>query len=93
MRLVAHSETLGLDARIDFRTLAFSAGATLIAGLLFGTLPAWRATRLHLAPALKDGGTSGTGGSPRLRLSRLLVSAQVALSLLLLVGAGLFVRT
>ena len=93
LRLLAGSQTLGLDARIDLRTLAFTAGATSLAALLFGTLPAWRATRVNLAPALKDGATAGTGGSPRLRLSRLLVSAQVALSLLLLVGAGLFVRT
>ncbi len=87
------SEALGLDARVDLRTLAFTAGATLLAGLLFGTLPAWRATRLTLAPALKEGATAATGGRPRMRLSRLLVSAQVALSILLLVGAGLFVRT
>jgi predicted permease len=93
MHLLAGSQTLGLDARLDLRTLAFTAGATLVAGLLFGTLPAWRATRVSLAPALKEGAASAAGGSPRLRLSRLLVSTQVALSLLLLVGAGLFVRT
>jgi predicted permease len=79
-----------LDARIDLRTLAFTAGATLLAAVLFGLLPAWRATRVNLVPALK--GTKTAGSSPRLRLSRLLVSVQVALSLLLLVGAGLFVR-
>jgi predicted permease len=91
--LVAGSATLGLDPKIDVRTLVFTASATLLAGLLFGTLPAWRATRVNLAPALKEGAARGTGGSPRLSVSRLLVSAQVALSLLLLVGAGLFVRT
>ncbi len=85
LQLVAGVEPIYLDARLDLRTLAFTAGATLVAGLLFGTLPAWRATRLSLAPALKDGAASASGGSPRLRLSRLLVSAQVALSLLLLV--------
>ena len=78
-----------LDARIDLRTLAFTAGATLLAAVLFGLLPAWRATRVNLVPALK--GTKTAGSSPRLR--RLLVSVQVGLSLLLLVGAGLFVRT
>jgi predicted lysophospholipase L1 biosynthesis ABC-type transport system permease subunit len=78
-----------LDARIDLRTLAFTAGATLLAAVLFGLLPAWRATRVNLSPALK--GTKTAGSSPRLR--RLLVSVQVGLSLLLLVGAGLFVRT
>ncbi len=80
-----------LDARIDLRTLAFTAGASLVAGLLFGMLPAWRATRVNLAPALK--GSESARSSPRLRMSRLLVSVQVGLSVLLLVGAGLFVRT
>lgn len=93
LRLVSRSETLGIDARIDLRTLLFTLAATLLAGLLFGTLPAWRATRVSLAPALKDGITGATGASPRQPLSRLLVSTQVALSLLLLVGAALFVRT
>ena len=92
LHLISGSESVGLDARIDARTLTFTLGVTLLAALLFGTLPAWRATCVTLAPALKEG-TSGARGGPRLRLSRLLVSAQVALSLLLLVGAGLFVRT
>ena len=84
-------DTPALDARIDLRTLAFTAGASLLAGLLFGLLPAWRATRVNLAPTLK--GTETVESSPRLRMSPLLVSVQVGLSLLLLVGAGLFVRT
>ncbi|HLK19891.1 MAG TPA: ABC transporter permease [Bryobacteraceae bacterium] len=92
VRLISGSQSLGLDAGIDARTLAFTLTVTLLAGLLFGTLPAWRATRVNLAPTLKEG-ASGAGGGPRLRLSGMLVSAQVALSLLLLVGAGLFVRT
>jgi predicted permease len=91
--LLSASQTLGLDARIDMRALAFTFGATLLAALLFGTLPAWRSTRVNAAPALKEGTTGGTGASPRQPLSRLLVSAQVALSLLLLIGAALFVRT
>jgi predicted permease len=85
--------TPALDARIDLRTLAFTAGVSLFAGLLFGLLPAWRAIRVNLAPTLKSGGTAGMGASPRLRLSHVLVSVQVGVSLLLLVGAGLFVRT
>jgi predicted permease len=84
-------DTPALDARIDLRTLAFTAGVSLVAGLLFGMLPAWRATRVNLAPALK--GTKAVGDSPRLRISGLLVAVQVGLSVLLLVGAGLFVRT
>jgi predicted permease len=84
-------DTPDLDARIDPRTLAFTAGASLLAGLFFGLLPAWRATRVNLAPTLK--GTETSGSSPQLRMTRLLVSVQVGLSLLVLVGAGLFVRT
>jgi len=93
LRLLSTSQTLGLDARIDIRALAFTLGATLLAALLFGTLPAWRSTRVSVAPALKEGAAGGTGASPRQPLSRLLVGVQVALSLLLLVGAALFVRT
>jgi predicted permease len=85
------SDQPALDARIDLRTMVFTAGVSLAAGLLFGMLPAWRATRVNLAPALK--GAETAVGSPRLRVSRLLVSVQVGLSVLLLVGAGLFVRT
>jgi predicted permease len=91
LQLVGRSSALALDARIDLRTLAFTAGASLLAAVLFGLLPAWRATRVNLAPTLK--GTGAVGSSTRLRLSRLLVSVQVGLSVLLLVGAGLFVRT
>ncbi|HYL75083.1 MAG TPA: ABC transporter permease [Bryobacteraceae bacterium] len=93
LRLVSRSQALGVDARLDLRTLTFTAGVSLLTGLIFGSLPAWRATRVNVTPALKDSGAGGKGASPRLRLSGLLVSAQVALSLLLLVGAGLFVRT
>jgi predicted permease len=92
LQVISGPQSLGLDVRIDARTLGFTLGVTLAAGLLFGTLPAWRATGVNPAPALKDGTSSASGGG-RLRLSRLLVSAQVALSLVLLVGAGLFVRT
>jgi macrolide transport system ATP-binding/permease protein len=93
LRLVATGNTPALDARIDLRTLAFTAGASLFAGLLFGLLPAWQATRVNLAPTLKSAGTAGMGASPRLRLSHVLVSVQVGMSLLLLVGAALFIRT
>jgi len=65
----------------------------MVSGMLFGVLPAWRATRVNPAPSLKGTGTAGMASSPRLPLSRLLVSLQVGMSLLLLAGAGLFVRT
>jgi predicted permease len=91
--LISQSDALGIDARVDTRALAFTLCASLLAGLLFGTLPAWRATRVNLTPALKEGTSGLTGATPRQGLNRVLVSAQVALSLLLLVSAALFVRT
>jgi hypothetical protein len=74
------------------RVLGFTAGASLLAGVLFGLAPAWRATRVDLTPALKDA-ARGTGAGSRLGLGKTLVIVQVALSLLLLIGAGLFARS
>lgn len=82
-----------VEARLDWRALLFTAAVALATALLFGLMPAFRATRVDLTPALKDGSTGALGGSPHLRVSRLLIAGQVALSTLLLTGAGLFVRT
>jgi len=76
----------------DLRMLGFTSAASLLAGILFSLVPAWRATRIDLTPALKDR-ARGLHGGGRLGLGQMLVIAQVALSLLLLIGAGLFVRT
>jgi predicted permease len=81
-----------LEPRLDFRVLGFTLTLSLITGIIFGLAPAWRSTRIDLTPTLKDGGRGSTSVSRSL-LSRGLVVVQVALSLLLLVGAGLFVRT
>jgi predicted permease len=81
-----------LEPRLDWRVLGFTLGLSLLTGIVFGLAPAWRATKVDLTPALKDSGRSSSGASRSL-LSRGLVVMQVALSLLLLVGAGLFVRT
>ncbi len=81
-----------LDPQIDWRTLGFTAAASLLTALVFGTLPAWQATRVDLTPALKDGGAGGRHTS-RSAASRVLVSAQVAISLVLVVGAALLART
>ncbi len=90
---VNRAEPLEINAALDERTLAFAFAISLFTGLLFSAIPAWRAAPQDLSPALKDGALAGAGTSPRLRLGRLLVAAQVGLSLLLLTGAGLFVRT
>ncbi|MGH9935748.1 MAG: ABC transporter permease [Blastocatellia bacterium] len=81
-----------LEPQLDWRVLAFTLTLSLLTGIIFGLAPAWRATKVDLAPALKDSGRSSSAVSRSL-LSRGLVVLQVALSLLLLVGAGLFVRT
>ncbi len=77
----------------DARILLFALGMTILTGLLFGLVPALRASRPDLWSTLKDavGSVAGSGGSLFLRKS--LVTAQVALSFLLLFGAGLFVRS
>jgi len=85
-------EALQLDVPVDLRLLLFTLGVTLATALLFGTIPAFRATCLNLTDSLKDGrGQSGT--SARGAMAKVLVVSQVALSLVLLVGAGLFVRS
>jgi predicted permease len=81
-----------LDPRLDLRVLGFTTALSLLTGILFGLAPAWRATKVDLTPALKDS-ARGSSASTRSWLSKSLVVAQVALSLLLLVGAGLFLRT
>ena len=81
-----------LNLKLDLRVLAFTIGVSAITGLLFGLAPALRATRIDLTPALKDNARSLAGGSGS-RLTRSLIVIQVAMSLVLLVGAGLFVNT
>ncbi len=84
--------TVPLDVSINPRLLAFTLAVTVATALLFGTLPAFRATRLELTQALKDGsGARGTG--TKNPLAKALVISQIALSLVLLVGAGLFLRS
>ena len=83
---------LGVDLRIDLRVLGFTIAVSLATGLLFGLAPALRATRVDLMPALKDNARSVTGGT-RSILTKSLIIVQVSMSLVLLVGAGLFVRT
>ncbi|HXD29511.1 MAG TPA: ABC transporter permease [Pyrinomonadaceae bacterium] len=79
-----------VDLSLNWRVLAFTVAVSLLTGVLFGLAPAWRATGLDLATSLKQSRRT-TGGVSR--LSKGLIVAQVALSLLLLVGAGLFIRT
>jgi len=78
---------------MDWRVLGFSAALAMLTCLLFGLAPAMRATHVSPAAAIRSGGRSLTAGRDRFSLRRALVATQVALSLVLLVGALLFVRS
>jgi len=81
-----------LDLSLDARVFGFTGLLTLLTGLVFGLAPALQAVRADVIPALKDEAGS-TRGLSRSRLRSVLVVSQVALSLLLLTGSGLFVRS
>jgi predicted permease len=82
-----------ISGAIDKRILAFNFALSLLTGVLFGLVPALRSTRPNLAPTLKDQVGAVAGGSSGVRLRKGLVVAQVTVSILLLVGAGLFIRS
>ncbi len=90
--LPADSSQLNISTAPDFRVLAFTFCVTLLTALLFGLVPALQASRPDVAPTLKDQAGSVVGGGHVL-LRKTLVAAQVTLSLLLLICAGLFLRT
>jgi predicted permease len=79
-----------LNLTPDARVLGFTLAVSVLTGLLFGLAPAWQATQPNLTAALKD---QTVGSRSRLRLNKFLVVTQVALSLFLLIGAGLFARS
>jgi len=89
----ANGGASGLSASLDPRTVAFTFALALLTGLGFGLLPAMQSTRPNVYPTLKDQGGSVIGGFGQIRSRQALVVGQVALSLLLLVGAGLFTRS
>ena len=88
-------DPLPIDVRLDPQVLAFTAAVSLFTTLLSGLAPAFRATRVDVAADLKENSATARGeiGRGRLRGSKLLVAAQVAMSLPLVIGGGLFVRT
>ncbi|MGA3185487.1 MAG: ABC transporter permease [Bryobacteraceae bacterium] len=90
--LHSDSQSLKITTTPDLRILLFTIAVTLFTGLLFGLAPALQATKPDVAPTLKDqAGAVVGGGNSALR--KALVAAQVTLSLLLLIGAGLFVKS
>jgi putative ABC transport system permease protein len=82
-----------IDWRLDHRTLLYALGISLVTGVIFGLTPALQSTSGNLTGALKEGGRGSGTGVKRNRLRAGLVVAEVALSLILLVGASLFVRS
>jgi predicted permease len=84
---------IGLDLPLDWRVLAFTAAITCATAVLSGTAPAFRAARVAPIDALKEHGRSTGAEASRMSLASGLVVAQVALSLVLVVAAGLFLRT
>jgi predicted permease len=95
LHLMSGGPSLPVEIHTNLKVLGFAAAVSLLTGILFGLAPALGATRLSLGPALKEsarGALAGRGGA-RWRLGKSLVTAQVAFSLLLVTGAGLFVRT
>ena len=87
----AHLVNSDLRLQPSLTLAAFSAGLTLLTSVLFGLAPALRITRVDLAQTTRESGSSSTGS--RVRLGKVLIAGQAALSLALLVGAGLFIRT
>jgi len=85
--------SLVLDITPDFRMLGFTTAICLLTGLAFGFAPAWRSARVNLAGTLREAGRGLTGASSRISLGKILVIGQIALSVMLLIGAGWFLRT
>ncbi len=80
------------SAKFNWPIFAFAAAISVLTGIIFGLAPAWQATHVQMSPSLKDSGQTITNRRRGLA-GKTIVTAQVALSMLLVVGAGLFVRT
>jgi len=96
---VSNNQTrpLGFATGVDLRVLGFTVAVSLLTGIVFGIAPALRSVRVNLTPALKEGEGSSTAsgqvGGKWFSIGNALVVAQVALAIVMLVGAGLLVRT
>jgi putative ABC transport system permease protein len=81
------------EINVDLRVFAFTLGVSILTGLIFGLLPSWTASRLALGNGLKEGGRSATAGRAQQGVRSALVAGELAIALVLLVGAGLLVKT
>ena len=93
LRFVPSDLPRAAQISVDGPVLAFVTAVSLLTGVLFGVLPAWRMARLDPALALRDGGRSMTAGRGQHRLHGALVMAETAIGLVLLAGSGLLIRS
>jgi putative ABC transport system permease protein len=91
--VVSEAMVQGITASVDGSVLGFAAAATVVSALLFGLIPAWRATRTGVSQMLKDQGSATSAGPGHVRFRKYLVAGQVAFTLVLLTGGALFSRT
>jgi putative ABC transport system permease protein len=82
-----------VEATIDWRVLVFTAGASFLTGIIFGLAPAWQATRIDLNNQLQDRGYGASARFSRNKLRGLLLVLEIAMTLVLVVGAGLLIRS
>jgi len=87
------TDPIEIDPRLDWRVLAFTGAVAILTTMIFGLAPALRAARLDINAALREGSRNATATVGKLRVGRVFVMGQVALSLILLVGAGLLLRS
>jgi predicted permease len=92
-RIAADNLPLETNIGLNFPVLAFTIGLSLLTGLVMGLYPAWQSSRADLVDGLKDGGRAVSGGLRQQRLRKVLVGAQVALSVTLLAGASLLIAS
>src|SRR5271170_4890593 len=91
--VVANAGIHGLTEKLDPRVLGFAIAATVLSGVFFGLIPAWRVTRLGVSDVIKDQGSTSSASVSHVGFRKFLVAGQVAFTMLLLAGAGLFVRS
>src|SRR3989449_85419 len=91
--VVSEAGIQGITAHVDGTVLGFAAAATVVSALLFGLIPAWRATRAGVSQMLKDQGSTTSAGAGHVGVRKYLVAGQGGFTLLLLTGGALFSRT
>ena len=90
---VGHIPGINLDFSPDLRVLGWALGLSVLTGLVFGTAPAWQSARINLLPALKPGDSGSASGARRVTLRNALVVGQLSLCVVVLIAAGLFIRS